>query len=187
MAKVYNIVTNGTPPITLSEAKAFMKVTRASEDTLIKTFIDAATQYGQRYTGREFCANTWRLKLDCFETKIEILRSPIATLDSFTYKVAGVATAVPSANYYLKQGQTRSWIVLASGESWPTNGDEIEQGIVATFTTSAYAEGINQIKLALLRCVTYMYKNRGDCDDVGVAALMSGAAEVYNTLIVPRV
>ena len=59
MSQIYELVSFGTSPVSLDKMKTFLKITNDSEDDLIKALIDSATQWGEKYTGREFRANKW--------------------------------------------------------------------------------------------------------------------------------
>ena len=66
MSQIYQLSSFGPSPVTLEDMKTYLKVTSTVEDILIQTLIDSATEFGEKYTGREFRANTWELLLDAF-------------------------------------------------------------------------------------------------------------------------
>lgn len=178
-------------PVTLVEVKAFMKVKTTSDDDLINSLIAAATEWGEKYTGRAFRIKNWVLKLDCFPVSDRIIlkRDPVESIARFEYLVNSVLTTVPSADYYLKKCTQHSEIVLSSGSSWPDNLDDIEQSIEIEFVMKSY-HCEEEIKNAIKRHVNFLYRNRGDCDgcsNVGGSGAASGATLIYDQFRITRV
>ena len=162
-----------------------MKITSSAEDDVIKSIINMATTFGEKYTGRDFRANTWTLLLDCFGARIELRRDPVATITFVKHLVSDSQVTVATSVYYLKKGVQSSEILLQDGQDWPTDTDEREQAIEIEFVTEAY-RCIDQIKEAMLRHIAYLYTNRGDCDTKN-AAIESGASFIYDQFRIARV
>lgn len=215
MSQVYELVGFGNPPVTITEMKAWMKVTATSEDNLITALISAATQWGEKYTGREFRANKWKLLLDSFSDfsntserfiqehlgtnagfkringasdRIELKRDPVDKDEPvvITHLVDTSPVTVPSTDYYLKKYTQSSEILLFEDKEWPTDTDNREQAIEITFTTKAY-RCLEEIKCAIQMHVTNLYTNRGDCPDSAKAAQESGATMKYDQFRISRV
>ena len=186
MSDFYKLKTAGASPLSVADAKAFMKVTSASEDTLITALINTATEFGENYTGREFRANTWILYLDEFATRIGIRKSPVATITSIKHLVSDILTAVSDATYYLKKFAICSEILLVSGSDWPTNTDDREQAIEIEFVTESYYRSA-EILQALKLHVSFLYVNRGDCSCDSSSAKESGASLIYDQFRIPRI
>jgi len=188
---VYQLQSSAASPVTLAEAKAALRITGATEDTLIENIIDACTEWGESYTRRSFRAQTWKLLLDEFSDHIEIRRQLVDAITSITHLVSASPVVVTSTVYYLKQTPQGAEVVLASGQSWPTDTDEQEQAIVVNFTTAAWTRHASLIKEAILKHVAAMYANRGDCVDGQCAASdfakRSGAISLYDMFAIARV
>jgi len=123
--------------------------------------------------------------------RIELKRDPVDTVDSVTHIVSGSPVVVPGTDYYLKKNTQSSEVLLVDGKDWPTDTDMREQAIEVLFTTKAY-RNINQIKDAILRHVSNLYTNRGDCDgcggtDLAGSAEKSGATAIYDQFRISRV
>lgn len=177
----------GASPLTVDDAKGYMKVTTAVEDTVISDIIDGATTWGERYTGREFRVNTWVLTLDHFTDSIIINRDHVNTINNIKYYVDDVLITIPDTVYYLDIHQSYSELHLKSGQIWPTDGDDRDDAIKVNFDTKAYHD-IEVVKLALYRHVSYLYANRGDSESgIEEAASKSGAKELYNLMKVIRI
>ncbi len=183
----YTLTTAGTASITLAEVKAHLKrpVTFTADDVLLQSLIDAATQYGQKYTAREFTANTWTLLIDCLTDRVRLNRNPIDSITSIEHLVDDILITIPSTDYYKKDLTQWVEVLLISGKSWPTNTDDREHAIKIIFVTKQYPCG-NLIKEAMLLHIAYWYSNKGDCD-AGDAAKLSGANDLYNQIRIPRI
>lgn len=59
-------------PISLAEAKAFLRVDASAENALITSLIIAARRFVEKNTGRALITQTWDLWLDCFPHKRKI-------------------------------------------------------------------------------------------------------------------
>jgi uncharacterized phiE125 gp8 family phage protein len=190
MTQFYNLKTEAASPIDLATAKAYLKVTSTSDDALIQILIDAVTQWGEKYTTRDFRAKTWELFIDVFAARISLRRSPVETIDIVTRLVSDVATTVPNTVYYLKKGTQFSEVLLNDGQDWPSDTDEREQAIEIEFSTVAFG-CLDSIKNAILLHLAHVYTNRGDCgfegDAVTKAAAQSGATIIYDGFRISRV
>ncbi len=181
----YELTTAGTSPLSLADAKSWLKVTSSADDALLQVLIDACTEYGQKYTAREFTDNNYTLLIDCLADRIRLTRNPIDTITSIEHLLAGVFTLIPSTDYYKKDLTQWVEILLEDTKSWPTNTDDKEHAIRIIFMTKAYNCG-NLIEQALKLHVAYWYSNRGDCDCESSAQL-SGADGLYSTIRIPRI
>lgn len=194
MSQIYELVSFGSSPVvSLDDMKTFLKITNTStsEETLINTLIDSATEWGEKYTGRDFRANQWRLLLDSFSDvateRIELKRDPVDVVDSVTHLVDAAPVTVTNTDYYLKKLTQSSEILLFDDKQWPTDTDDREQAIEVTFTTKAYRRCLNEIINAIKLHVANLYNNRGDCPDSDSAALNSGATLFYDQFRIVRV
>ena len=78
-----------TPPVgsalTLTEAKAHLRVTSSTEDTLHQAMIDAAEALAVTATGRQLMTATYDLTLDRFAPVIELPLPPLQSVTSVKY------------------------------------------------------------------------------------------------------
>jgi len=74
-------------PVSLAEAKAFLRVDDAAEDALITTLIGAARLHVEGVTGKALIAQSWRIVLDDWPASREV-RLPVAPLIAVTAIVA---------------------------------------------------------------------------------------------------
>ena len=185
MSQVYEFISTEPSPVLLDDQKDYLKITNTNEDKLIQSLINSATDYAEKYTGRTFRVQTWNLLLDEFTDRI-CLNKNVQVVNSIKYPVLTVQTTVDAAVYYLKKEQQGAIVLLADGQSWPSDMDEIEQGITINFDTGIFGRTVERIRTGILRHVTHMYMNRGDCDDE-CAAKQSGADKIYDLFRIARV
>lgn len=184
----YDFISSAISPVGLCSVKDYMKVTSNDDDDLIQSMIDAATSWGESFTGRDFRKKTYDLKIDCFTDRILIKRDPVNAITSINHLVSDVETVVNSSIYYLKKNTQNSEILLLSGESWPTNTDDREQAITIRFVTEKYRRQA-EIENAVQQHVSEWYSNRDDCGDDGCecSASSSGVSSIYGQFRITRV
>lgn len=185
---LYELVSAGASPLTLADAKSFMKVTSSDDDGLIQSMIDAATLAGETYTARPFRATQWKKLQDDFSCPIVIDRSDVSVIDSIDYIGSGSPVPVDSDVYNLERGLLCSNVYEAENKSWPEDVDNIPQAVSITFTTEAVRQ-IDMIINALQRHVLFLYQNRGDCDCLSDTDTLkqSGAINYYAPIMKPRI
>ncbi len=91
-------------PVSLAEAKAFLRLDDTAEDGLVTTLIGAARLHVEGVTGRALVAQSWRLVLDAWPEG-EAVRVPVAPLLSLT---AVTAIDADGASHALSLGQFRT-------------------------------------------------------------------------------
>lgn len=183
---VYRQVSALASPVSLAVMKGYLKITATADDTLIQSMINAATEFGEKYTGRDFRAVTWGLLLDRFTNRIELRRDPVASITSVKHLVSGSLFTVPTDTYYLKKLVQCSEILLNENKDWPTDTDNREQAIEIQFVTEGYRCQESIID-AIERHVAFWYRNRGDCPDVKGSAERAGVTIIYNQFRISRV
>jgi len=191
----YEQLTAGPSPVSLADLKCYLKITNTTDDALLQSLLDASTEYGERYTARDFRVKTWRLLQDCFEEEIVLSRSLVDTVDSIEYIKDAAFTAATLADTYLKTQRQESILLLLSGKCYPTDGDDRQQSVKIEFTTRAFPCA-DSIKTAIKRHASFVYENRGDCMDSGSSgdcgcgsdtAAQSGALAIYDQFRISRV
>lgn len=188
--QLYTLLSLGTAPVLLSEMKGYMGVTSATSDAIIQALLDTCIAWGQSYTGREFTSNSYSLNIDCFEDRISLRRNPINTITTVKYLLSDVLTTVASSVYTLKKGRVLSEILLKDAQTWPVDGDEVEQGIEIIFVCQAIdVQKLSIAESAIKRHVAYMFENRGDCGDCGSCSGSDKAdvESLYNFFRIARI
>lgn len=138
-------------PVTLSEAKAHLRVDSTDEDTLIGADIAAARDYIERYTGTFTAAQTVTAKCDSFADFETLPILPLGAVSSVSYvDVDGNSQTLASSVYEVRSEGLAASIVRKAGQYWP----EIQTGsritVTATVGYSAIPAAIKQAMLLLL-------------------------------------
>lgn len=207
--KLYTRTVTGSPPVVAAELRDQLSLADTSQDGFLTAVLAAVVEFGEKYTNKDFRANTYQMLADCFFDRadgnepslpyyaredrsrmaLEIRRAPVRSVSTVEYLRDGNWVAVPNTVWYTKIGTQVAEVLLRPGQDWPTDGDELEQSVRVTFTTQA-VECIDMIKVAILQQAAYLYENRGDCGDASTMAESitgSGAALIYNMIRTARV
>lgn len=153
-------------PVTLAEAKVQCRVTHDDEDAYLEGLIRAATTYVESTLGRTIAVRTWKLTLDEFADAIEILRGPVQSVDAVQYSDEDGLTQTASASLYSTDlVSSRQWVLLNTGESWPTTLDGVNA--VSVTYTAGYepADVPADIRHAILLLIGHWYANREAASD----------------------
>lgn len=186
-----------TPPtedvITLTEAKAHLRVEDASEDADIQAIIDAAVAMldpaSGGYLDKALRPQTWELRLNGFPCNdIKLPFSPLISVDSVKYDDAsGTEQTLALTTGYRKftGGLGQAIIVPPYNGSWPVARCDLES-VRIRFTAGhaasndASSGALDAVKSAVKLIVGHLYQNREQISDaekfempLGVAALLS--------------
>ena len=164
---MYKLITaSASEPITLEEAKNHIKVEDkiTEDDTLIERLITGVRRSVEIELRRQLMPATWELYLDEFEDEILLEKSPITSITHIKYYDSdGNLQTLDSSYYQLDAMSEPARLVEAYGYSYPTTRDMLNAVIirfVAGYTDAASVP--EDIKLAMLLCISYFYDNRGE-------------------------
>lgn len=135
MPSIIRTVEPVTEPISVSEAKAQLRITDASEDVLIGVKITEARQMAENELRRSLITQTWQLTLDSFPDVIELPYPPIIGVSSVQYidSVSGTLTTLSAGSYKLDARSTPARLVPAWDYDWPTPRAEVN-AVTVTYT-----------------------------------------------------
>lgn len=149
-------------PVSVEEAKQHCFATDTSDfDTLLARLIKAATAHAERYTGRTFAVQTWRLTLDAWPASgaIELPRGPVTDATVRYYDEAGDVQDLAPAATVLDLASDPQWIVLAEGEDWPELVDGIN-AVEVEFVAGYAANVPEDVRQGILMLVAHWFANR---------------------------
>lgn len=169
-------------PLTLTEAKAHMRFTASSEDTLITALIGVARGLCESETGRAMMAQTWELSLDNFADEMWLDHPPVVSITSVKYTdVDGIEQTLASTEYVLDTAsESRARVVLAVDKTWPdvyTGINNVRIRYVAGYANAAAVP--KQLKQWMLLQIGHWFKNR---ESVNVGNITSKLDYVDNLL-----
>jgi len=176
-------------PVTLTELKAWLKISGSSEDTLLTAIIVAVTRNAELYTKRDFISKTYRTYRDYFgeadaagvyprmfgygnQNQLELRRTPLNAITSVKYyNTSNVLTTISSAAYYttVTDGSTYSMLYPSPDNSWPSDINTQRLQAVEIIFTAGYANAATfkaacpDLWQALFAHMAAVYVNRGDC------------------------
>ncbi len=181
--------------VSLETFKLHIKRSSAIEDTLLKTYLDAAIDTAERITKRVFITRAFETFRDYFPVAVqnegyysdgflpsigspfggdsgnfgfELRQSPLQSITSIEYRVLGSFETLAPTVYYNTVEEDYSEVLTLEGQQWPTNADRRLQSIKITFIAgygATEADVPSDIKDAILMHATGMWSDRGDCCD----------------------
>ncbi len=168
----YRSLTRATPPavepVSVSEAKAHLRVDISDDDSYISTLITAAREWCEQYLDRTLINTQWTMRLDSFPYEIELPRPPIATSGtatavSLTYTLGDDSTATLSTTAYRVDRHSTPGVVrqLRAG-TWPANLDDYN-AVAVTWWAGYGPAGSSvpaAIRHAILMLVGHWYESR---------------------------
>lgn len=149
--------------VTTAEAKDHLNESSNAKDTLIDTYISAATEYAQEYTERQFYTATWTYYLDTFPGGcITLPRGPVQSVSSVKYYNTSGQQTWNSSNYDVAIEGDIARIHAVS--SWPTTDADVLHAVEVEYVTGyGIASAVpDAIKQAVLLIVGDLYTKRED-------------------------
>ena len=141
-------------PVTLELAKKHCRVDGDYEDDLIKSYIEAAAGWVEKYTGHLLTERPVTLKFPRFGSELRLAIAPIKSVDSVTYLDGdGAEQTLTGARLY--QGA----LLPQANTSWPAT---LSKSDVEVTVTAGYAEGDvpAELKQAVMLLTSHQYENR---------------------------
>lgn len=159
-----NLITAPTSePISLAEAKLYLKVDVIDDDSLITSLITACRQQCEQIMGRSIMPQTWEKVLDDFPEAIELLYPRIISVTSVKYidPTTGNELVLSPTLWTLDKDSEPGWVLPAYNIVWPVPlyvANSVRVRYVAGYPDAASVpENIKQwIKMA----INTLYDNR---------------------------
>jgi len=151
--------------ITTDEVKSQARIDTSADDTLIAQLISAAESWAQKYRSEKFIQTECVDYFDCFDTKLELLYSPVVSITSIQYVDSNGDTQTLDSSYYTlcnKAVVGPGEIVEAYNMSWPSTRN-VPDAVTVTYQ-AGYGEAStdvpNDIRQGVMLMVAHMYENR---------------------------
>lgn len=149
----------GEEPVTLAQAKAWLKVETDDEDALIAALIPAARARAEWHTGRAFVTQGWTLWLDRVGDCVKLPLPPLAGVETVTLYGADDAAQVLAADQY--RVDVPGGRLLFKG-AHPGLRPRNAAAIAFTCGYGDAADVPAPIASAILLLVAQLYEHRGD-------------------------
>lgn len=150
-----------TYPVSVAEAKSMAVDVPASDDALIQSFIEAATEKVGAMAGRVLASETWELSLETgIAGDVKLPKSPVQSVASITYFDADdVEQAADVADFYLFRDDDIAVLRPKSGVSWP-NANALRSDAITIEFVAGYTDCPEILVHAVKLLVAYWYDNR---------------------------
>jgi uncharacterized phiE125 gp8 family phage protein len=167
-------------PVTLTEAKAHLRVEHTSDDTLITALIVAARTHAEAFTRRAFVTQTWDYFADAFPEDDGAILLPlpkVQSVSSISYVDDNGTTQVWSSSNYLVDVESEpARVTPAYDVSWPTTREQINAVTIRFIAGYGNAAAVPQaIKQAMLLIIGHLYEHREAVSDFEVFAVPQAA------------
>lgn len=175
--------------VTLAEAKAYLRVTTTTDDTLIQSLITSAVQLAESYMNRDILTTTWLNFRNSLMGDWTLRRGGFQSVVSFEY-LNPTYVVLPTTEYKVSQDSVFGIIQdinfpFSSIDGWPYSGP-VADGIKITFKTGfgdTAASVPELIKTAIKMTVGMLYSNRGDCcGDSGLPKAVETMLNAYRII-----
>jgi uncharacterized phiE125 gp8 family phage protein len=170
-------------PVSVAEAKAWLRVELSEEDALISTLITSARLVLEAYTRLLFIEQSWKIVYDIWPEghRIHIPLAPFISLDALNfYDSAGEPVVVPPADYMVDPAPQCARILFKTAPPQPGRTEAgIELRVKAGFGL-ARTDVPAPLRQALMMLVARWFENRGD-----VAADATILPDAIAPLVVP--
>jgi len=126
-------------PVSLSEAKAHLRVTSRDEDLLISSQIKAASARARQYFRRENAQSTWDQTFDKWEEFLVLRKKPLVSVTSVTYlDPDGAPQTLATTVWEAVTNREPGYVRRKFGQSWPpirAHGDVVTVRYLAGYAT----------------------------------------------------
>lgn len=162
-----------TQPLTLTEAKLWLKVDHTADDDLITTMIVMATNRAEAYLSRKLISGTLVEKYDSFCDArndgcfIRIPSPPLTSVTSIQYiDEDGVTQTWSSAEYTVDTSSEPGRIALAFEQVWPTTRRVVDAVTITYLAGYATADAVpDSIKQGMYMIIASFYEDRNVSPD----------------------
>ena len=150
-------------PITLAEAKLYLRVDTTADDALITALITAARETVERYTSRALVTQTITQVLDCFPGfGFRLAVHPVQSITSITYKDSNGSNAtLADTVYMLDNYEMPNAVVLKANQQFQAY-DETNAVTVVYVAGEAAGNVPKAILQAMYLTIADFYENRTD-------------------------
>lgn len=162
------LITPPANPVSLTEAKAHLRVTHALEDGLIGVYLAAALEEVETHIEQAVGTQTLEWSADAFPPgEIELPMPPLQSVTSVKYRDAnGAEQTLAGAAYAVDAVSSPGRVVPV--DSWPAT-DVVPNAVTVRFV-AGYSTAPAVVKAAILLLTSDLYHNREAAADKALLA-----------------
>lgn len=146
-------------PITLQEAKLYLKISDNSFDDRINLLIKTSRINCENITGRDITIKSYKALINGFSYSVKLKKSKLQAIQNIKYYKNKELVTLDSSRYYIYESndyssvQFNDYIIT----------DNIKQAIRIEFT-AGYVTIPEVLKQGMLANIAFLFNNYGDCD-----------------------
>ena len=153
-------------PVSLDELKTRLKIDHVDEDSIIQSYLEAATEYAQEYQWSQLITATYVERFDRFPCCICLQRNPVQSVTSVSYvdTSGNTQTLVANTDYTVDIYSKPARIIPAYSKWWPATRCHIND-VIVTYVAGygdSQANVPDEIKHALMLKASQQYMS---CDE----------------------
>lgn len=174
--RIVSVLTT-TEPITVDEAKRYLRVTHTRDDSLITSMISQGRQLAETYLSKDILSRQRELYLPFVDREFDLPYAPIDTTVAITVTIDGTLQTVNEG--YSTFGFENPSVRLGTtsyGRSGITRGAFYD--VMVTYTTRGFGD---EVKQGVLAATAFLYKAAGRAD----ADSMANVATDYKSILAP--
>ena len=152
-------------PVSLSEAKAHLRITHSDDDTYIASLITTARRMMESRLSLALMPQAWALFADCWPDDgiFNLPLHPVTSIESIAvFSDDDTASTIDPSHFYLDTASRPARLVLRHGRFFGPPGRKAN-GIRISFE-AGFAEVPAELKQALLITIADWFAKRGDDD-----------------------
>jgi uncharacterized phiE125 gp8 family phage protein len=170
-------------PVTLADAKAYLKIDTPDEDALISTLITAARARAEWHTGRAFVAQSWILWLDGWREVVEIPLPPLRAVTAVTrYAGDGSASVLDPGDYFVDTASQPGRVALACVPP----SDLRRRNALAIAFDAGYGDDADTVPAAVREAILaivadlHLHRGEGPVTEPGAAQALLAPYKIFN-------
>lgn len=173
-------------PVTIAEARAYLRLDGEDDDAVVAACVTAARQACESFTGRSLISQSWQLYLDRWpEGAVVLPRPPLQTVTAINvYDSDGAATALDPGDFWVDGAGAPARLIAKSSTVLPQPGRRLG-GIEITYD-AGYGPGWNDVPQALrqgmLMAVADFYEHRSAETASGLPAAIAALWQPYRVV-----
>lgn len=179
---------SNTEVVTLEEVKNHLRIDGDDEDSIISSYIQAAREYAEIFTGRSFVEKTYEYITNPKEkyAYIELPMPPLVeVLEVSAMQSTNEELLNEGKDYYIIKGYDESLIYPSLERGWPKETLDRLGGIKVKYR-AGYSEAPMSVKQAILILVAHFYENRENLIARDYKEIPFGVSSLLRPFWVPR-